>query len=129
MNKRERLSMDFGWKFHLGHSRDISRDFEFGGGDPNFKTKAGDAVGAARPDFDDSKWRDIDLPHDWAVELDFDEGAERYHGYKPLGREWPATSIGWYRKTFKLAKSDEGKRLSIEFDGIFRDSIIWLNGH
>ena len=128
-NKRERLSMDFGWKFHLGHSSDASRDFEFGSGDPNFKTKAGDAVGAARPDFDDSKWRKIDLPHDWAVELDFDAKAERYHGYRPLGREWPATSIGWYRKTFKLAKSDEGKRLSIEFDGIFRDSIIWLNGH
>lgn len=128
-NKRERLSMDFGWKFHLGHISDASRDFEFGSGDPTFKTKAGDAVGAVCPNFDDSKWREVNLPHDWAVELDFDGKAERYHGYRPLGREWPATSIGWYRKTFKLAESDEGKRLSIEFDGIFRDSIIWLNGH
>ena len=123
-NKRERLLMDFGWKFHLGHSWDASRDFKFGTGDTAYKTKAGDAVGAARPDFDDSKWRKIDLPHDWAVELSFDAKAERYHGYKPLGLEWPSTSIGWYRKIFQVAKSDEGKRLSIEFDGIFRDSII-----
>lgn len=123
-NKRKRLLMDFGWKFHLGHSWDASRDFKFGTGDTAYKTKAGDAVGAARPDFDDSKWRKIDLPHDWAVELDFDAKAERHHGYRPLGREWPATSIGWYRKTFQVATSDERKRLSIEFDGIFRDSII-----
>jgi len=128
-NRREQILMDFGWKFHLGHSSDVSRDFEFGGGDPSSRTKAGDAVGAIRPDFDDSKWQNIDLPHDWAVELGFDAKAERCHGYKLLGREWPATSIGWYRKTFKLAKSEEGKRLSIEFDGVFRDSIAWLNGH
>lgn len=66
-NKRKRLLVDFGWKFHLGHSSDASRDFKFGTGDTAYKTKAGDAVGAARPDFDDSKWRKIDLPHDWAV--------------------------------------------------------------
>jgi len=128
-NKRQRLSMDFGWKFHLGHIFDVSRDFKFGMGGPAVNAKAGDAVGAIRPDFDDNSWQKVDLPHDWAVELDFDAKAERYHGYKPLGREWPSTSIGWYRKTFQVAKSDEGKRLSIEFDGIFRESIVWLNGY
>ena len=128
-SQREQLSMDFGWRFHLGHSSDPSRDFEFGGGDTASQTKTGDAVGAIRPDFDDSNWREINLPHDWAVELDFDAKAECYHGYRPLGREYPSTSIGWYRKTFELAQSDEGKRLCIEFDGVFRDSITWLNGH
>jgi len=119
--------MDFGWRFHLGSCSDMGIDFNFGSGSTFAKT--GEAVGAVKPDFDDSWWRNVDLPHDWAIELDFDPRADRYHGYKPIGRKWPHNTIGWYRKTFHLSKSDEGRRIWIEFDGIFRDSMVWLNGH
>ena len=128
---RERLSMDFGWRFHLGDAADITRDFGFGTSRTFAKTGSSfrGVNDAIHTDFDDSNWRKVDLPHDWVVELDFDPRADRSHGFKTVGREWPSNSIGWYRKTFELPKSDEGKRLSIEFDGVFRDSIAWLNGH
>ncbi|WP_152393835.1 beta-galactosidase GalA [Paenibacillus guangzhouensis] len=127
---RERLLMDAGWRFALGHATDIKRDFDFWAGKPFAKQAEG--RGAIHPNFDDSDWREIRLPHDWAVELDFVHSSDNdidYHGYKPIGRLHPATSIGWYRKRFMVSRSDEGKRLSIEFDGIFRDSMIWLNGY
>jgi beta-galactosidase len=125
---RERLLLDFGWRFHLGHACDPGQDFGFGG-DGVF-SKSGELFEPAREKFDDSKWRAIDLPHDWAVELEFENGPGIVnHGFKPLDRTYPATSIGWYRRTFEIPKSDLGKRLSIEFDGVFRDSIVVLNGH
>lgn len=127
---RERLLMDSGWRFALGHASDIKRDFDFWIGKPFAKQAEG--RGAIHPDFDDSDWREIRLPHDWAVELDFVHSTDNdidYHGYKPIGRPHPATSIGWYRKRFSVVEGDVDKRLSIEFDGIFRDSMIWLNGY
>ena len=127
---RERLSLDWGWRFHLGNAADPSRDFGYRMGTPF--AKAGTAVGAAQPGFGDGGWRQVDLPHDWAVELDFDPDGDTellQHGFKPVGWSKPATSVGWYRRSFDLPKSDLGKRLSIEFDGVFRDSIVWLNGH
>ena len=127
MTIREPLSMDFGWRFHLGDDEPVSGGL--GGADPTIYTKTRRAVGAVRPDFDDSEWQEIDLPHDWVVALGFDPRADRRHGHRPVGREYPSSSIGWYRKTFNLPQSDEGKRLSIEFDGIYRDSTAWLNGH
>ncbi len=130
---RERLSMDFGWRFQLGRTSDIAGDFGFGEGSTFAKTGSSNgerrAISATHLNFDDSDWRKLDLPHDWAVELDFDPEADRFHGYKPVGSQWPSNSIGWYRKTFELPTSDEGKRVSIEFDGVFRDSMAWLNGH
>ena len=130
---RERLSMDYGWRFQLGRTSDIAGDFGFGEGSTFAKTgsnnRGGRAISATHLNFDDSDWRKVDLPHDWAVELDFDSEADRFHGFKPVGSHWPSNSVGWYRKTFELPKSDEGKRLSIEFDGVFRDCMAWLNGH
>jgi beta-galactosidase len=129
MTTRERLLMDFEWRFHLGNASDPAKDFDYGRGDPSSNTKAGDAVGAVRPDFDDGDWALVDLPHDWAVESGFKPEADEHHGYRPLGREWPSTSIGWYRKAFSLSDSDRDKRLYVQFDGAYRDSIVWLNGH
>jgi beta-galactosidase len=125
---RERLRFDFGWRFHLGHANDPARDFGFDG-DGVF-SKSGDLFEPCRENFDDSQWRLIDLPHDWAVELPFqnDPGLIN-HGFKPLDRNYPATSIGWYRRVFEIPASDLGRRVSIEFDGVFRDSIVALNGH
>ena len=126
---RERLLLDFGWRFQLGHADDPARDFGFGANAETF-AKSGGFVAPGAPNFDDSAWREIDLPHDWAVELPFEDARElTSHGFKPLGRKYPATSIGWYRRVFDLPASDAGKRLSIEFDGAFRDAMVVFNGH
>ncbi len=127
---REQLSLDRGWRFHLGHGSSPAQDFGYGTGAAF--AKAGDAVGAARPDFNDSTWRVVNVPHDWAVDLDFvhvgDEDVMQ-HGFKPVGRQFPATTIGWYRRTFFIPAADRDRRLSVRFDGVFRDCTVWLNGH
>lgn len=80
--------------------------------------------------FDDSAWKPVNLPHDWAIDLPFMDVRDlNEHGAKPLGRAYPETSIGWYRRTFDIPASDNGRRISIEFDGVFRDATVLLNGH
>ena len=79
--------------------------------------------------FDDSEWRSIDLPHDWAVELPFENDPDLVNkGFYPLGRKYPATSVGWYRRVFECAPEDAGKRITIEFDGAYRETMVVLNG-
>lgn len=127
---RERLLLDTGWKFHLGDAASIEGDFGYG--QALLYAKAGESGGAADPAFDDSSWRTLDLPHDWAVEQAFvkvDDDNVTAHGYKPIGRQFPKTTIGWYRKSIVIPVSDQGKRLAVKFDGVFRDSQVWLNGH
>jgi beta-galactosidase len=125
---RDRVLLDFGWRFAFGHANDPANDFGFGRG--SAFAKSGQFCRPARVDFDDSKWRAIDLPHDWAVELPFVEDRQvNEYGAKPLGRTYPETSIGWYRRTFDIPASALGRRFSLEFDGVFRDSIVALNGH
>ena len=126
---RERLSMDFEWRFSLGHANDMVKDFDYMGGDPYGNAKTGDLAGPPHPNFDDSVWEVVDVPHDWGVSVGFDKDAEPSHGYRKLGRRYPKNSIGWYRKTFEIPATDLGKRLTIEFDGVFRDCQVWLNGH
>jgi beta-galactosidase len=98
---RQRQSFDAGWRFHLG-----------------------DMTGAERPDWSDASWRPLDLPHDWSIEGPYDERAPTggSGGYLPTG-------IGWYRKTFTLPESDRGRQVSIQFDGVYQHSTVWLNGH
>ena len=125
---RERLLFDFGWKFFQGHASDPLRDLGFGMGQGDF-AKSGDFEFSTAK-FDDSKWRELDLPHDWAVELPFVRDEEQQsHGYKPLGRRYPETSIGWYRRTFDIPEEDAGRRIAIEFDGAFRSALVFLNGY
>ncbi|MGH9781895.1 MAG: sugar-binding domain-containing protein, partial [Candidatus Acidiferrales bacterium] len=124
---RERLLLDFNWRFHFGHADDPAKDFNFGRESAFAKT--GYLFPPARHDFDDSKWQSIDLPHDFAVALPFVNAPElRDYGYKPVGRNFPETSIGWYRRVFEIPASDAGRRISLEFDGVFRDCIVALNG-
>jgi beta-galactosidase len=128
VSPRERLLFDFGWKFFQGHASDPLRDLGFGMGQGDF-AKSGE-FDFAREKFDDSKWRPLNLPHDWAVELPFVHDEEQQsHGYKPLGRRYPETSIGWYRRTFDIPKEDEGRRVAVEFDGAFRSALVFLNGY
>jgi beta-galactosidase len=126
---RERLLMDFAWRFALGHATDVSKDFGHATGHFSYFAKAGYGAGAAGFDFDDSGWRTLNLPHDWAVEAPFDNRGSGSHGYKAIGRNFPESSVGWYRKSFFIPATDLGRRISVEFDGVFRDSLVWINGH
>jgi beta-galactosidase len=124
---RERLAMDSGWRFALGHAADQHKDFNYSTV-TFFFGKAGYGDGPASPKFDDRAWRKVDLPHDWAVELPFDPRGDTNHGSKAIGRNFPENSVGWYRKTFTIPKEDLGRRIEIDFDGVYRDSVVWLNG-
>src|SRR6202020_2575797 len=128
VSPRERLLFDFAWKFFQGHGSDPLRDLGFGMGQGDF-AKSG-SFEFATEKLDDSKWRSLDLPHDWAVELPFIRDEEQQsHGYKPLGRRYPETSVGWYRRTFDIPKEDSGRRIWVELDGAFRSALIFLNGY
>ncbi len=130
---RERLLADFGWRFHLGHANDPAQDFGYGRSSGAF-AKSGSFLSGrgnvAQPTFDASAWQAVDLPHDWAVDLPFvNDRTLIGHGCKPLGRAYPETSIGWYRRTFDMPGSDAGRRIALDFDGAFRDAVVILNGH
>ncbi len=125
---REHLLLDFGWKFQFGHTSDPARDLGLGFGQGDF-AKSGDFKFTTEK-FDDSTWRPLNLPHDWAVELPFVKDEElQGHGYKPLGRRYPDTSVGWYRRTLEIPESDRGRRIALQFDGAFRDVLVFLNGY
>jgi beta-galactosidase len=68
---RERLLLDFGWRFHFGHADDPTKDFGFGSGRSGNFQKTGNFLPAGSTAFDDGDWQAIDLPHDWAIELPF----------------------------------------------------------
>ena len=124
---REQLLFDFGWKFIFGHGTDPAKDLGFGFGQGDF-SKTGEFE-FSKAGFDDSKWRVLNLPHDWAVELPFVRDDEQMsHGYKPLGRRYPDSSVGWYRHEFEIPASDLGRRVWVEFDGAFRDVLVFVNG-
>jgi beta-galactosidase len=95
-----RLSFNDGWRFYKG-----------------------EADGAQKPEFDDSAWRAVRLPHDWAIEGPFDPKLNAHTGALPI------FGTGWYRKSFALPASAKGKYFSIEFDGAMSNSKVWLNGH
>jgi beta-galactosidase len=127
--RRERLLLDFGWRFHFGHADDPAKDFGFGGGRSGNFQKTGNFLPAGALAFDDSAWRPLDLPHDWAVELEFkNDPALSSKGFYPLGRAYPAASVGWYRRVFELPATDTGKRITIEFDGAYRETMVVFNG-
>ena len=73
---------------------------------------------------DDSKWRQLNLPHDWSIEGEFSEKAPAGTG----GGALPG-GIGWYRKTFTIDAALKGKLIFIQFDGVYRNSEVWINGH
>jgi beta-galactosidase len=124
----EHLLFDFGWKFQFGHGSDPARDLGLGTSQSDF-AKSGDFKFSTEK-FDDSKWRPLNLPHDWAVELPFVRDEDlKDHGFKPLGRKYPETSVGWYRRSFDIPESDRGRRIVLEFDGAFRDALVFVNGY
>ncbi len=129
-NVRERLSLDFGWRFHLGHADDSTKDFGFSSGRTREFQKTGNFLPVAALAYDDAEWETLDLPHDWAIRLPFKEDpALTSKGSYPIGRGYPESSVGWYRRTFEIPETDRGKHLSIEFDGVYREALVVLNGY
>ena len=129
-NQRERLNFDKDWRFAFGDASDPAKDFGCGTEYFNYLTKAASIhnEGPYSSKFDASGWASVDLPHDWVVDLPYAGEASHSHGYKTVGYEYPQTSVGWYRKTFDIPAEDYGKHIWLQFDGIFRDARIWVNG-
>jgi len=98
---RSHVSFNEGWKFDLA-----------------------DAAEASQPGFDDSGWRTLDLPHDWSIEGEFSEK----HPASPGGGALPG-GVGWYRKTFRVSPSEKERMTYITFDGVYRNSEVWINGN
>ncbi len=99
IRKRDNFNND--WRFHLG-----------------------DVPDAKNPTFNDNSWRPLNVPHDWSIEGSFSEDNPSGVG----GGALPG-GIGWYRKTFMLPESEKGKLVFIDFDGVYQDSEVWINGH
>jgi beta-galactosidase len=130
LKAQNKMSFDDGWKFHFGHASDPSKDFKYGVATIFSKT-GGAFETAIDPNFVDSDWTNLNLPHDWAIEVPFANNSNfdvESHGFRKVGGLFPETSIGWYRKHFKVAKADSGNRFQLQFDGIFRNASIWVNG-
>lgn len=129
-NARESISIDDNWLFAFGDASSPAKDFGCGTEYFNYLTKAASIhnEGPYSAKFDASDWETVDLPHDWVVDLPFAADASHSHGYKTVGHKYPQTSIGWYRKTFDIPAEDYGKHIWLQFDGIFRDARIWVNG-
>ena len=128
--QRKKINFDDDWKFHFGNAADPVKDFNYSITAIFAKSGKTDNTALAVK-FNDNDWKKLDLPHDWAVELPFVNSANfdvMSHGYKPVGGLFPETSIGWYRKHFSVNRKDSGHRFQIQFDGIFRDANIWVNG-
>ncbi|WP_190295275.1 beta-galactosidase GalB [Mucilaginibacter rubeus] len=98
---RQKLDFDKSWRFNLGAVEN-----------------------GEKTTLDDSKWRTLNLPHDWSIEGTFskDNPATPEGGALPGG-------IGWYRKTFTVPASSKGKLVYIDFDGVYQKSDVWINGH
>ena len=126
---RERLLLDFGWRFHFGNACNATKDFGFSNGRSREFQKTGNFLPVAALAYDDSDWKTLDLPHDWVLGLPFkNDPALSSKGFYPIGRSYPENSVGWYRRIFEIPATDKGKRISIEFDGVYREALVVLNG-
>lgn len=100
----------------LQSSRQV-RDFDF-----DWKFAKEDVSAAIAPNYDDSGWRTVQVPHDWSIEGPYSDAYASGTGFLPGG-------IGWYRKTFTLGRLPSGGRVTVEFDGVYNNSEVWINGH
>ena len=91
--------------------------------DAGWRFLQSDAVAAEQAGFDDAAWRRLSLPHDWSIEGPFDEKASTGGpgGYLPTG-------VGWYRKHFAVPEALRGRKVTVEFDGVYMNSDVWING-
>jgi len=138
---RQRVSFNAGWRFTKGDPQDAQDRLGYdrlrgwllatgtdliNAGSTRPARPEGDpgaGISYLRPDFDDSGWRPITLPHDWGIEGPFDQDLPGETGKLP----W--TGVGWYRKHFTLDAGDAGRRVWLDIDGAMAYSTVWLNGH
>lgn len=99
---RERILLDPAWRFHLG-----------------------DVPGAEQPGYDDATWRVVNLPHDWGIEGAFEPQAPGDGG----GDGFLPTGLGWYRRRIDVPAAWSGRRVMIEFEGVYENATVWINGH
>ena len=90
--------------------------------DEDWRFSKGDFATAMAPGFDDTNWRQVSVPHDWSSEGPFDAAHGSGNGYASGG-------IAWYRKHFTLDAGDTNRLFTVEFDGIYDHSEVWINGH
>jgi beta-galactosidase len=145
---RERIRLDDGWRFQRGEAPDAGLMFEYAeaarldkieagatAAEPALEARRFDVVAAnlgadlgfVQPGFDDREWREVRLPHDWAVSLPVDPKGDPARGYRIVDTA-SGQGVGWYRLAFDLPASDAERALALEFDGVFRDAVVWLNG-
>ena len=89
--------------------------------DANWKFMLSDSVQAQDPTFDDSAWQQVDLPHDYSITQKYSQSNEAESAYLPGG-------TGWYRKSFTIDRDLAGKRIAINFDGVYMNATVWFNG-
>ncbi len=155
---RNRLLLDAGWRFQLGDPSDVTTNVTYYPEIPDLAkldtneigsatntrsesymetirvdpiaTHAGENVSFVATNYDDSSWRSLNLPHDWVVELPFNSSEDGGHGYKSGISGWTsANTIAWYRHTFTLPANYASQAMWLEFDGVYRNCLVWLNGH
>lgn len=146
---RQKLPFDFNWHFKLGDPLDIDASFNFPEIGDLKKTipedvllekqlallrsnpvtnHIGEKIAFVQPAFNDNNWQSINLPHDWAVELPVNPKANVAKGLKDID-SIKGTSIGWYRKTFSIPLADKQKMITVEFEGVYRNALFWINGY
>ncbi|HRZ98695.1 MAG TPA: glycoside hydrolase family 2 TIM barrel-domain containing protein, partial [Paludibacter sp.] len=133
--KRAKENFDFNWQFHKGDvaMKLVVRVGQSGITDINVPiiTKKDTVIDytnfRSSTSFNPVDWKAVNLPHDWVIEETFVN--DNTLGSQPGGNGYLPVGIGFYRKEFEIPESDKGKKISIEFDGIFRNSTVWVNGH
>jgi len=133
---RAKENFDFNWQFHKGDIA-MKRSVKVGGqaGLTDIKVKIISKVDTTidYSNVESAKiyfppdWKEVNLPHDWAVEGTF--AHDNSLGNQPAANGYLPTGVGFYRKEFEIHEADKGRKISIEFDGIFRNSTVWINGH
>ncbi|MBN1998395.1 hypothetical protein JW935_12630 [candidate division KSB1 bacterium] len=133
--KRAKECFDFNWQFHKG---DIAMKRVVQAGGQGGLTDVHVIIITAKDttvDYTDVKsatifypgdWKKVNLPHDWCVEGTFVH--DNSLGSQPAANGYLPTGIGFYRKEFEIPETDKGKKIAVEFDGIFRNSTVWVNG-
>ena len=97
--------------------------------DSDWRFYRGGMQGAEMPGFDDSKWRKIDLPHDWSIEeVPGTTSPFEPNAISQVSGGFTVGGTGWYRKTFTIGTEQKGKRIHIQFDGVYMNADFWLNG-
>jgi beta-galactosidase len=119
IESRQRKLLDREWRFRCTDAAETDPNYGF--------MKAGKSLTDL---VKSTQWQTVDLPHDWAVALPFSAEGRVGSGSKDINTGADRrNAVGWYMKEFTVAAEEKGRRFTLEFEGVFRDSIVWVNGH